>query len=412
MPGVRQSLVALVAGAGLALAGSPSSADESAFRVSEITKIESTTAELSAEKAFERIVEHLDRKLPGMLVLESAANPGEGSKSFVLLRTNGDRITAESVTLDEDVLHSSAIPAAAPQPFSLPVDEVRGVVLPAAREADDRSRLMALLESHRIKSDVLILEGADRLTGEILKVTPEHVQFEAAAGRVDVATTRTRAIAFNRDLWASTPSAMCRVAIVTQGGSILSSDRCEANSQVVRLGWSNDVSLAIPMTAVRRLVLYGPDVIRVSSLTPRSIEYTPFLPGVDGKDDEDSAVRMDRTIRGTMLSVRGHVFAYGIGVVSRTTVRYEVPDSAEQFQATVGIDDAAGPEGSVTFRIELDGQPSWSSKVMRVGDSPQIVDLKLGRAKTLSLIVDYGPDGDVNDLADWCEPIFHGSAER
>jgi hypothetical protein len=409
MPGVRQSLVALLMGAWLALIGTDSKGEESAFRVTEVSGNESLPTEFPAAKAFEKVVEFLEGIRPGMLALESTAVLEEPSKSFVLLRTSGDRIAAESVTLDEDVIHASAMPAAAPQALSLPVDEIRAIVLPAARGADDRDRLIALLESHRFKNDVLILEGVDRLTGEILKVTPDHVQFEAAAGRVDVATTRTRAVAFNRDLWMSPRSVKCRIAIVTKAGSVLSSEHCEANSRVVRLNWNEGASLAIPMTAVRRMVIYGPDVTRLSSLEPQAVGYTPFLPGAPGEDEKDRVVRMDRAVRGSMLSVRGRVFTHGIGAVSGTNVRYEIPASAGRFHATVGVDDAAGPEGSVTFRVALDDQAVWSSGVLGSDDPAENVDVPLGKAKSLSLIVDYGPDGDVNDLADWCEPIFLGS---
>jgi hypothetical protein len=117
---------------------------------------------------------------------------------------------------------------------------------------------------------------------------------------------------------------------------------------------------------------------------------------------------MDRSIRGTMLTIGGRVYAHGLGVLSGTTLSYPIPESASRFHTEVGLDETAGVEGSVVFRVELDGRKAYSSNVIRTGDAPITMDIELGESRTLTLIADYGPDGDVNDLADWGEPLFYG----
>lgn len=396
----------LVLAAAIVLSEGLCRAEETTFQVDELSNVGTRSEVLALGPAFDRVVDFLKDDRRGALQLNSIRRSGEPSKPFVVMRTNGDRIAAESVSLDDDVFQISAVPAAAVQSFSLPADEVRGFLLAAGGTVDNRDRLTALIESGRFKTDVLFLEGSDRLTGEVLKVGTEHIQLQSDAGRVDVATARARAVALNSELWSPPSSERCRVVMVTWSGTILSSTRCKANSQVVQLSWDPDSSLAVPMTAVRRMSLYGSDVTRASSLEPQSREFAPYLPG-DG--DAAEAVRTDRSIRGTMMSVGGRALAHGFGVLSGTTLRYEVPASASRFHADVGIDDTAGPVGSVIFRVELDGKTAYSSDVVQSGDAPKAIDLALGDSRTIALVADYGPDGDVNDLADWGEPLFYGT---
>ena len=70
----------------------------------------------------------------------------------------------------------------------------------------------------------------------------------------------------------------------------------------------------------------------------------------------------------------------------------------------MGVDDRAGPLGSVVFRVMVDDQTRYTSPAMTARDAPRSIDVDLAGARLLILITEFGERGDVRDLADWIEP--------
>ncbi len=67
----------------------------------------------------------------------------------------------------------------------------------------------------------------------------------------------------------------------------------------------------------------------------------------------------------------------------------------------------AGPRGSVTFRIEVDGRIAFESGQRTASDGPLIVGpLSVEKVKVLRLIVDYADFGNIQDVADWCDAVL------
>jgi alpha-galactosidase len=78
----------------------------------------------------------------------------------------------------------------------------------------------------------------------------------------------------------------------------------------------------------------------------------------------------------------------------------------ERFQASVGVDDAAGGAATVNFRVVADGRRLWESGVMKPGDAVKTVDLDLRGVKLLLLQVTDAGDGVHFDHANWAEARF------
>ncbi len=113
--------------------------------------------------------------------------------------------------------------------------------------------------------------------------------------------------------------------------------------------------------------------------------------------------RRDLNVEGHPIRLAGQVFDRGIGSQSRTLLAYKLNPVDQRFQATVGLDDSAGPLGSVVFRVLVDGKERFVSPSMSVRDTPRSIDLDIRGAKFLILDTDFGARGDVRDLADWAE---------
>ena len=78
-----------------------------------------------------------------------------------------------------------------------------------------------------------------------------------------------------------------------------------------------------------------------------------------------------------------------------------------RFMATTGIDDAARGKGSVQFAVEVDGKRVFTSKPT-TGSMPavSIKPIDVAGKQKLTLVVDYGQLGDIQDYADWCNAVL------
>ncbi len=106
---------------------------------------------------------------------------------------------------------------------------------------------------------------------------------------------------------------------------------------------------------------------------------------------------------GTPLRVGGRAFDRGLGTQSRTLLAYRLDPGSKRFQATVGLDDRAGPLGNVAFKVLVDGKARFESPPMGAGEPPRVVDVDLEGAKVLILITEFGERGDVQDAGDWVD---------
>jgi hypothetical protein len=113
--------------------------------------------------------------------------------------------------------------------------------------------------------------------------------------------------------------------------------------------------------------------------------------------------RRDATVDGHPFRLGGRFYERGLGTQSRTFLAYRLEPRDRRFQALVGLDDSAGPLGSVVFRVLVDGKERFVTEPMSAGDTPKAVDLDVSGARLLILVTDFGDRGGVRDVADWVE---------
>jgi hypothetical protein len=114
-------------------------------------------------------------------------------------------------------------------------------------------------------------------------------------------------------------------------------------------------------------------------------------------------MRIDRTVDGHAFLLGGLPYDRGLGTQSQTLLAYRLKPGDRRFQALVGVDDRAGPLGSVVFRVLTDRQPRFTTPAMTCRDAPAAIDIDISEAKLLILATEFGERGDVRDLADWVE---------
>jgi alpha-galactosidase len=117
--------------------------------------------------------------------------------------------------------------------------------------------------------------------------------------------------------------------------------------------------------------------------------------------------RANQSVTQKPLAIAGKTFERGVGTHANSALWVELAGGAERFQATVGVDDAAGNnKASLEFKIVGDGKTLWRSGVMKLGQPAKAVDVDLKGVKRLLLKVEDGADGTGFDHADWAEAKF------
>lgn len=111
----------------------------------------------------------------------------------------------------------------------------------------------------------------------------------------------------------------------------------------------------------------------------------------------------ERAKDGQRLSINGRGFDSGIGVHANSEIVIKLNNDCHTFSSFVGIDDESGNQGSVRFRVVVDGKEAHTSGVIRGQNPAQFIQVNTRNAKTLKLIVDNGGDNYNNDHADWAD---------
>lgn len=141
-------------------------------------------------------------------------------------------------------------------------------------------------------------------------------------------------------------------------------------------------------------------MVALSDLKPVEYKFTPYL-------STHWPLMQDRNVVGGELRLRGTAYPKGLGMHSKSRVTYDLKEQYSRFQAVIGIDDSAGGRGTAVFSVEVDGKRLFTSQPL-TGMSPafSVKPIDLRGKKRLTLIVDYGPRGDILDHADWCDAVL------
>ena len=105
---------------------------------------------------------------------------------------------------------------------------------------------------------------------------------------------------------------------------------------------------------------------------------------------------------------RGVIYDKGLGMHSPSRVVYRLDGQYVRFAAELAIDDRAGDQGSVVFRIFSEaGQGTWNevftSRVVRGGEAPVPISVDIRQARHIALVVEQADRGDQLDRANWLD---------
>jgi hypothetical protein len=338
-----------------------------------------------------------ERKTFGGIDLVSVRRKGQGQvmpvSGWQVLLANGDRIRATTHHSSQELLRVNSELLG---DLEIPLERVLGFVINAPAEPAVREKLLASVMSGQRKQDVIVLANADELKGTFLGLDDDAIRLDGPQGEVEIKRTGVRAVALSSDLISfPAPKDLYAKVFLADGSELAMLDgRLDGSNFRGRAAFEREVS--VPLEQLVAIEFRNGRLTYLSDLEPADYRHTPYL-----------AVRYsyqrDRSVLGNVLSLRGQVFRKGLGMHSRSELSYQLNGQFRRFEAAVGIDDETAGQGSAVFRVLLDGRPAWESQPVNGQSAPQRVQLDLARAQKLTLVVDFGALGDVQDHADWVE---------
>ena len=330
---------------------------------------------------------------------EALPRPATPAAPFVVL-SGGDRlpiVRPEAARLDDERLTFVPAPPIVPATgaeMTIPQAGLAAICFTLPTGVDDFDRIPPAT-----KGDVVVLRNGDRLQGSLKRLAEGVVTLTQGEKTTTIPFERLAAILFDPELQARTRPRTLFVQAVLVGGARLrlKTLSLEAGGQLVgTLPVGGAVRL--PLDRVVELQVRNGAAVYLDELKPASVEETPFLdttwpsPSVRG-----------RTLLGDPLRLGVDVFDSGFAAHSRTRIRYALDGKYRTFEAIVGVDPKAGSRAAVRIGVEVDGKPAVS-QLCKAGDSPVPLRVDVSGAKTMTLVTDFGPLGDVQGHAIWAEP--------
>lgn len=280
--------------------------------------------------------------------------------------------------------------------LTIPLEAVLGLVLTPPSEVEAFDPLWERVRGEPRSTDVVWMANGDRLTGALLGLNDHAVKLQVEGKPVEIDRTGVVALGFD-------PAALSYPRPTSDFLELSLVDGTRLGMTEVRLdkGQLSGVSrfgqrLRFPIDDLVRIDPRTPSVDYLSDRKPDAEQYVSYL-------GPTRAFRTDRSVDGHRLQLGGRTYERGLGTQSRTLLAYRLKPTDRRFQALVGVDDRAGPLGSVVFRVLVDGKSRLTTPPLSARDTPRPIDVDIAGAKLLILATEFGDRGDVRDHADWVE---------
>jgi len=346
-------------------------------------------------------------QLGGVLVrvegLEAGQAPVLGAARVTLAVRDGGRVNGRLLGGEEERLDVVLV---GDTTLRVMIDEVDSLRFSERVPSAGRSELEAAPEGDRLYR--VTGKDLDRIDGAIEAFEAEGLRVASELGSKLYPWDEVAAL-FIEPLDDQIPVAKGSAPVVVDlvDGSRLRAGFLRWNEEHLELTTPTGRGLALPNTVISDVFFDDGRLRYLSDLTPQRVdEQSPF-----GDDLGLSwPYRMDRSVTGAALTAGGRTWSRGIGVHAPSRLSFELGGAWRELRGAVAVDDEVlrlSAEGSVIFRVFVDGEQRFESPVLHAGDA--VLDLpriSLEDAQELVLEVDMATELHVADRADWLAVVL------
>ncbi|MFQ5412852.1 MAG: NPCBM/NEW2 domain-containing protein [Phycisphaerae bacterium] len=329
----------------------------------------------------------------------SAPSPPPVHRTTLYLRDGG----RWHATLLDGAPGGITVRTAVADPCVLPFDALAAVRLGTPSDDPDADGLFgAALDKHLTAQDVLVTRGdtPKAVRGTLLTLGAQAASFRFGGRDRTLATRKIYAVVLAAGAGKPTEDPSNRPAyramFTLTDGSTVGARIVRADARTVRVETSFGLAADLALVDIAAIDFHSSRVVYVSDMSPMSEQTSGML-------HAPWPVQYDRSASGQPLSLGGRRFDKGIGVHSRCELAYALDGAYESFVATIGIDDAVRPRGSVVFRVIGDDNVLLDSGPVTGNDKPRPIAVDVAGVTRLTLLVDFGAGLDLADHADWAD---------
>ena len=316
--------------------------------------------------------------------------------------TNGDRIAGKILEVKDDRLRVAAEfgePMNRPRELTLPLTSLSILWLVSIDDSRYARDVVRRLQAGRRREDVVILRNGDIVNGTLKTLDENAVQVsKIRSEQVKLEREQVAAIVLSTELARSVrPKGVYARLTLAEGCRLcLLSAQCDGRMLDGKTIFG--AALHVPVEGIAALDLYQGRAVYLSDLKPKRYEFTPYL-GVSWPFATDASVA------GNPIRVAGNNYDKGVGMHSQSRLTYELTAGYCWFEAWVGLDDQTGKAGNALIHVLVDGkaQPIGEQGDLTLANSPRPIRVNVSGAKELTLSVEFGRNGDVQDHVDWAD---------
>ena len=382
--------------------------------VGEIQSIDETCVKIQAG---EKQLEFLPSE-----VFELGAIQEHAGRPWIVL-THGEVIVVDKVTLGVAEIVGDSLTW---KKFRCPLEMVQAVLYQPPHDLLARDKLMQTVMARDMRGeDGVVLQDGTTLTGKVNVLDDRRLALTATGLKmpVEFAVSAVRAVFFAREVEQAEPSNEVQQFgfnngsyggaknVIRDGEKLVWQTVSGLKLETLPPFLVSEIASYNPWSAVSYYRPVGKQLLFLHDVKPTQYRYVPIFKSVSDKRIARSYALGRNAVGGT-LRVAGKLYLAGVGMVSVSRLTFDIPAGYTRFRSDVGIDSRAAEQGSVSVHVLLQGkqgsewQTAYDSPVVRGGDDLRSIDVPLGDARRLSLVVDMADRADILDYANWVNARF------
>lgn len=251
------------------------------------------------------------------------------------------------------------------------------------------------------KFDLVLLATGETLAGDFERFTPQADTVLKIDGKSRTLPKEVvRAIAFNPALTIHKPPTGATYRVVSANGMRLTAKSLSLDVENCEVTTAFDAKLTLPRSEIVSITRWSKETVSLSSLKPSRVQEVPFG-AITWHWTSNQSVKNNPLM---LLTSRGvETFESGLGTHARTALTYDLAGNYRTFESLVGLDAATGRRGAVVLKIMVDDKVQIQFAPLCGTDGPKPIRVDVAKAKTLTLVTDFGPEGDTQTDVDWAD---------